>query len=124
MYSTPVVSFNPIFTALPPNIGKLATSLAKRATEIRFFPACAEARGPPELQELSLDRHQSAEMMNHERQHGLPISLPREISEEEFRAALHYLAHSFAMKEVDFVHQELADQAQAGHIVVLPLTTV
>ena len=32
--------------------------------------------------------------------------------------------HSSAKKEVDFVHQDLAYQVQAGHIVVSPLYTV
>ena len=53
-----------------------------------------------------------------------PISLARGISEEELRAALHYGAHSSAKKEVDFVHQELEDLVQAGHIIFPPLDTV
>ena len=63
-------------------------------------------------------------MPNQAIQHGLPISFPRGVSEEELRADLHYGAHSSAMKEVDFVHQELAEQVQAGHVFVFPLTAV
>ena len=63
-------------------------------------------------------------MLNHARQHGLPISLQRGTSEEELRAALHYGAHSSAVKDVDFVHQELTEQVQSGHIVVFLLATV
>ena len=117
-------------TALPPNLGKLAnlgklvTSLANRAKEIGVFPACAKARGPPELQELSLNSHRAVAMLNHARQHGLPITLPRGMSEKELHAALYYGAHSSAMKKVDFVHQELAEQVQAGHIVVFPLAAI
>ena len=79
---------------------------------------------PPYLQELSLDSHRSAAILNHARQHGLPISLPRGMLEEELGAALHYGSNSSNMKEMDFVHQELAKQFQAGHIVVSPLTAV
>ena len=46
------------------------------------------------------------------------------MSEEELCAALHYEAHSSDKKEVDFVHQELAEQVQAVHIVVSPLGAV
>ena len=45
------------------------------------------------------------------------------MSEEELRASLLYGEHSSAKKEVDFVHQELAEQVQVGHIVVPPLDT-
>ena len=44
--------------------------------------------------------------------------------EEELGAALHYGSNSSNMKEMDFVHQELAKQFQAGHIVVSPLNVV
>ena len=121
LYSTPVVSFNPPAIALTPSLGKLATSLANRDNEIGVFPKCAKSRFPPELQELILDIHLDATMLNHARNHGLPISLPIGMSEEELRAALHYGAHSSAIKEVDFIHQELAEQVQAGPIVILPL---
>ena len=43
--------------------------------------------------------------------------------EEELRAALHYGSHSFASKEVEFFHQEIPEQVQAGHIVVSPLAS-
>ena len=46
------------------------------------------------------------------------------MSEEELRAALHYVEHSSSMKEVNFSHQELDEQVQAGHIVVSPLAAV
>ena len=42
----------------------------------------------------------------------------------ELCVSLHYGAHSSAIKEVDFVYQEIVEQAQAGQIVVSPLATV
>ena len=75
---------------------------------------------PPYLQELILDSHLAAAMLNHARQHGLPISLPRGMLEEELGADLHYGSNSSNMKEMDFVHQELAKQFQAGRIVFPP----
>ena len=119
-----LVSFNPIPTALPTNLGKLATRIASRAAQIGFFPACAKARGPLELQYINLASHRAAALLDHTRQHGLPISLQRDISEEELRTALHYGAHSSAKREVDLVHQDLADQVQAGHIVVFLVDAV
>ena len=46
------------------------------------------------------------------------------MSEEELCAALHYGTHFPAKKEVEFVHQGLAEQVQAGNIVVFPLDAV
>ena len=94
-----------------------------------MLPCMVEQRrgsvaGDVELQQLNITSHRAVTLINHARQHGLPISLPRGMSEEELCADLHYGAHSSAKKEVDFVHQELVDQVQAVHIVVLPLYTV
>ena len=121
---SPLVIFNPIPSALPPNLGELANRLAARAEQIGFFPECVKARGLPDLQQLNLTSHRAAAMLNRARQHGLPISLPRGMSEEELRTALHYGSNSSAKKEVDFFHQEMADQVQAGHIIISPLETV
>ena len=72
------------------------------------FPACVEVRStPPELQELSIDSHKTTVMLNHAIQHRPPIYFTREMFEEELLAALHYGEHSSAMKEVEFVYQEL-----------------
>ena len=85
---------------------------------------CAEARGPPELQQIHPVKHPSAEILNHEREHGIPISLTRGIPEEELRAALHYGAQSSSGKEVDFVHHKIDKQVQAFHDVIYPLADV
>ena len=52
-----LISFNPITTTLPPNLGKTETRITTRVAQIGFFPACAEARGLLELQQLQLDSH-------------------------------------------------------------------
>ena len=44
--------------------------------------------------------------------------------EEDIHAALHYGLHYSASKEVENFHQEIAEQVQAGHIVVSPLAAV
>ena len=44
--------------------------------------------------------------------------------EEELCVSLQYGAHSSAIKELDFVHQEIVELFQAGHIVVSLLATV
>ena len=41
--------------------------------------------------------------------------------EEKLRAALHYGVHSSIRKDVDFIHQELSEKVQAGHVIVYPL---
>ena len=77
-----LISFNPITTALPPNLGKIATRLTARLAQIGFFPECGEARGLLNIQQPHLDRHQTTALLNHARQHGLHISLPQGMSEE------------------------------------------
>ena len=119
-----IVSFNPTPTSLPPDLGKLAQSLSKRAAHIGFFPECAEAQGPPYLEQLNLDSHLAAELLNYARQNWIPIYLSRGIPEEEIHVALHYGPHYSASKEVDFVRQDIAEKVQAGQIVVSPLATV
>ena len=42
----------------------------------------------------------------------------------EHKTALHYRAHLSATQEVEFFHQELAKQIQAGHIMVSPWDTI
>ena len=37
---------------------------------------------------------------------------------------LHYGTHAFAGKEVDFIYHEIAEQVQADHAAVFPLSTV
>ena len=47
------------------NPGKLATCLAVRAAQIGFFPAFAEARSPPELQQLNFNSHRAMELLKY-----------------------------------------------------------
>ena len=44
------------------------------------------------------------------------------MSEVEFQTALNYRVKSYSGKEVDFVHHKIANQIQAGHTVVYPLS--
>ena len=37
---------------------------------------------------------------------------------------IRYGTHASASKEAEFIHAELANQVQAGHVVVLPLEEV
>ena len=64
-YPSSLVSFNPIPSTLPPNLGELVKRLAARADQIGSFPACAKAIGPPELRRLNLTSHRSAVLLNH-----------------------------------------------------------
>ena len=84
-----LIRLNPITTALTPDLVKIATRLTARVAQIGFFPVRAEARGLLELQQIHLDSHRAAALLNHARQHGLRISLPQGMPEEEPCAALH-----------------------------------
>ena len=46
------------------------------------------------------------------------------MEEEERQAYIRYGTHAFASKEADFIHTELAEQVQAGHVYVFPLKAV
>ena len=73
---TLIVSFKPTRTTLLTDLRELAQSIAKISARVGFLPACDEARGPPELQQLNLNIHQVMEVLNHANQYGLPIYLP------------------------------------------------
>ena len=43
------------------------------------------------------------------------------MGEEEREAAIRYGNHASANKEAEFIHVELSDHVQAGHVAVFPL---
>ena len=88
-----VISFNPVLTALPPDLGELSRNLVERATQIGFYQTCAKAQGSPQLQQLRPTSHPEAQLLNNTREHGIPIFLPRGMSEEELGASMHHGAH-------------------------------
>ena len=57
-------------------------------------------------------------------EHGLPIYLPRGITEVECQTALQYDTHDSVRKDVDFFHCEIAKQVQVGHSVFFPLLAI
>ena len=92
-----IVSFNPVTSAPPPDLGEY------------FFQTCAEARGPSELQQIHPNIHPAATLINHAREHGLPIFLRRGMTEAELLAVIHYGGtHASSGKEVDFIHHEIS----------------
>ena len=77
-----------------------------------------------ELQQTHPVSYPASELLNHARKHGIPVSLPWGMSEAERCAAMHYGDHSSDRKEVDFVHNKIADQVQSVYIVVSPLSAI
>ena len=71
-------------------------------------------RGPPEL----------ATLLRHAAEHSVPINLSRGTDEEEKEAAIRYGTHTSAIKDIEFIHADPAEQVQAGHVVVSPLEAV
>ena len=60
----------------------------------------------------------------HAADHGLLISLSQGMDEQEIAAALQYGTNDSSLKYVSFIHAELAEQVQAGHVDFLPLGLV
>ena len=80
--------------------------------------------GPPELWILDTADHSAATLDNHTPTHRIPITVPRGMTRGENKTALHYGAHASATQVVEFVHQELAKQIQADHIMASPWDTI
>ena len=81
----------------------------------------AEARGTPDLKNIHINSHPSLNLINHEREHGLPIYPPRGITEVELRTEFHFGMNAYSGKELDFVNHEISEQVQAGHVAIFPL---
>ena len=46
------------------------------------------------------------------------------MDDEEKELAIRYGNHTYALKEEEFIHTELTDKVQAGHVAVYPLKGV
>ena len=68
--------------------------------------------------------HPAVTLLEHMRVHGVPITVERDMTEQELKIAIIYSAHSSATKETTFVRTKLAKQARAGHIALSPLRSV
>ena len=79
-----------------------------------------ESGGPPEQCLLDAADHPVSPLVNHAATPGVPITVPKGVTKREQDKALRYGSHAYVVREVYFVHQELAEQIQAGHIVVFP----
>ena len=71
---------------------------------------CTEVCGPPELDTLPAGSHLAASLLGHAAKHGVHITLPQGIDEEEIDAAIRYGTHASTNKEAGFIHVELVKQ--------------
>ena len=58
------------------------------------------------------------------KKHGVSINMPRGMTDKGIASAIAYGAHSSANKEKAFVWRELAEQLQARHVAIFPLSAV
>ena len=105
-------------------LGKLANFLGAREKEVGFSQTCTEVRGSPDLDMLPTGAHPAAPLLRHAAEHGVPIAFPRGMYEEERDDAILYGMHASARKEAEFIHMNLAEQIQAGHVAVFTLEAV
>ena len=73
---------------------------------------------------IPTETHPAAPLICHAAEHGVPIALLQGMDKDERDAAILYGTHASARKEAEFIHTELADQVQAGHVAVPPLEEV
>ena len=62
-----------------------------------------------------------APLIFHTAEHGVPITLPRGMGEEEKEVSIRYGTYASSNKEVEFINADLGKQVQAGHVNVFPL---
>ena len=89
-----------------------------------FFQTCTKILGPPGLETLPAGVNPEAPLLRHAAHHSVPIDLPHGMDEQENEMALRYSTNAFSHKEVEFIHTELAEQVQARHMEVFPMTAV
>ena len=65
--------------------------------------------------------HLAALLVCHADTYSAPITIMHGIDKHENQAALRYRTHTSALKEAQFIHAELAEQVQAGHVAVFHL---
>ena len=85
---------------------------------------CIEACGPPDIKELPPGSHRATPILKHMRTHGVPITIPHIKNREDPEHAISYGDHKSATKECGFVQEYLAEQLQAGHVVIFPLAEI
>ena len=66
----------------------------------------------------------AAPLLNHMRDHGVPIYIPRVMNIVELKKSLNYGAHSSVVNEKAFVRKYLYEQLRAGHVSIFPLRDV
>ena len=64
-----------------------------------------EAQGPYDLKRLPEQSHAEAPLLNYIKKNGVPVSMPRGMTEEIIGKVLAYGAHSSANKERNFVRK-------------------
>ena len=77
-----------------------------------FYQACVEARGPPELEEITIYYHLAVSILRHMRAHHVPITMPYVMRNEELENATYYGSHNSANKEQACVRGENYEQLQ------------
>ena len=85
---------------------------------------CTEVRRPPEVATLPAGAHPASPILHHTAEHDTLISLTWGIDDEVKDTALCYGTHASVVKETEFIHTELSEQVQAGHVAVFPLEVV
>ena len=117
--SSPIVaSFNPVPSLFSPDPGELSRRLAARVE--RFFSNVHGSEGNPGY-ETALPQYPPTQKR---RCSTTRVNMDCPSPSQELCTVLHYGKHASAGKEVDSVHHKIADQVQAGHANVSPLSDV
>ena len=83
-----------------------------------------EARGPPEIHHTQTSDHPAVVLVNHPETYGVKISISCGMNVQERTEVLAYDVHASASRAIDFIHIELAEKFQAGHIAFFRWDTI
>ena len=109
---------------VPEELSELADKLMYELSSCNFKNLCVKHRGRCELAQMRVDDHPAAELINHLRLHGAPVTLTKSNTPDRLQAQIDFGCHTSARQEAAFSRQELQAQAAAGPNLVLPFSAV
>ena len=119
-HRTSISKYTPNLHPMPEELGGSAERMVRCANQGSFFRACVEACDPYELNSLSKEYNVVEHILNHMREHGVPVCMPIGMNIVYLNKALAYGARSSAFMERAFVRKELADNLWSGHVAIFP----
>ena len=108
----------------PNKLGKFAAKLNTKLSPREFYTLVDTTRGQYELNYITPSCHSAAPLINHMREHGAPVCLNTKLTADRLRLQIKKGAHPTAKTKHDIFWNDVFEQMNQGHLLVLPQSTV